>query len=126
MYSVATNACHSTDTLVYVYAAAATITNSLGFVCSLNREKRMMWLNCTILYADIGLSNDDDKDDDDDDEVDDGGGDGGSDEGGSGNTFPISHREPHLPYCVRLFRNNNTQVHGVEIGRLFCYTPRYI
>lgn len=60
-----TNACHSTDTTVYVYAAAATITNSLGFVCSLNREKRMMWLNCTILYADIGLNTDDDDDEDD-------------------------------------------------------------
>lgn len=75
MYSVAVNACHFTDTTVYTAATTITITNSLGLVCSLNREKRMMWLNCTILYADMSLNSNDDDDDD----------------GGSGNTFPISH-----------------------------------
>lgn len=88
MYSVATNACHFTDTTVRVCRCSHHYQFARVCVCSLNREKRMMWLNCTILYADIGLSNDDDKDDD-DDEVDDGG--GGVDDDGSGNTFPISH-----------------------------------
>lgn len=88
--------------------ATATTTSSdlLSFMHSLNREKRMMWLNCIILYADIGLSDDDND--------------------RSGERQHVLQFFTALPCCVCVCAAIITQVYGVEIGRLFCYTPRYI
>lgn len=95
MYNVAVNAYHSTVIhSLYMYTAAdataaavTTNTNLLRLVHSLSREKRMMWLNCIILYADkfyISLNSAND------------------DNGGDGERQHVSHFSPHchIVCCV--------------------------